>query len=258
MEDILEYIERYKYGIIGTTVIHIAAFFYFNFKTIEQPFHMPEPQVEMMIPLDDIDFDPEIMEQLKQTKDNQVVEEVYNVSADQNDSRDKSYENFSTQELDEQVESEARMLEQQYFEEWAATHDNGSGDGNDAGADLQIDKNNNDKRNQNNIDKNNIQIGGSNAFAGEVMVSFNLPNRKAHSLPRPGYTCNSSGTVVIDVKVDKSGSVKSATYNSSLSRSASECMIEKAMRYAKKSRFNFSGSATGTQEGTITYKFVSK
>jgi len=90
------------------------------------------------------------------------------------------------------------------------------------------------------------------------MVSFDLDNRKAHSLPRPGYTCNSSGTVVVNIKVDKSGEVKSADFNSALSSSADECMVEKAIRYAKKSRFNLNSNSPMLQSGTITYKFVSK
>jgi hypothetical protein len=255
MDTFFDYIEKYKFAIIGTMVFHVAFFFYFNFKTIETPFKMPNPEVEMSVPLDDIEFDPEIMEKLELTKNNQVSEEVYNVASDANDTREKSYENYSTQEMDAQVESDARNLEQQYFNEWAATHD--SGDGVDGSADIELDKNqNNDKTNS--VDKSNIQTGGSNAFAGEVMVSYSLNKRDAHSLPKPGYTCNSTGTVVIDVKVDKSGSVKTASYNSGLSRSADECMISKSLRYAKKSRFNFSSSAPATQSGTITYKFVSR
>lgn len=256
MDSFLTYVEKYKFAILGTIVFHVIFFFYFNFKTIETPFKLPPPEVEMAIPIDEIDFDPELMEKLEKTKDNQVSEEIYNMSSDANDVRDKSYENYSTQELDEQVMNDAKNLEQQYFNEWAATHDGGDGNNNST-ADIDI-ENKNKVKNQNNIDKSNITTGGANSFAGEVMVSFDLKNRKAHSLPRPGYTCNSTGTIVIDVKVDKSGEVKSATFNSSLSRSADECMISKAIRYAKKSRFNFSSSAPGTQSGTITYKFVSK
>jgi archaellum component FlaC len=257
VDSFLTYVEKYKFAILGTVLFHVVFFFYFNFKTIERPFKFPDPEVEIALPLEDVEFDPEIMEQLEKLKDNQVSEEVYNLASDANDTREKSYENFSTQELDEQVENEARNLEQQYFNEWAATHDNGESGDNGSSADIEMD-NDKETKSQNDVDKSTINTGGSKSFAGEVMVSYKLDNRKAHSLPKPGYTCNSTGTVVIDVKVDKSGSVKSATYNASLSRSASECMIDKAIRYAKKSRFNFSSSSPGSQSGTITYKFVSK
>jgi hypothetical protein len=214
---------------------------------------MPDPEISLSIPLDDIEFDPEIMKMMDLDK-TQPSEEIYNLAADQNDTREKSYDDFSTQEIDDQVEFDAKQLEQQYFDEWAATHDKGD---NGSTADIELDKDKNNK-NPNEINNSNIKTDGSNAFAGSVMVSFNLKDRKAHSLPKPGYTCNSSGTVVIDIKVDKNGGMRTATYNPSKSRGADECMISKALKYARKSRFNLSNSAPSTQSGSITYKFVSK
>jgi len=251
VDALLEYIERYKFAIFGTVIFHVLVFFYFNFKTIEEPFRMPDPEISLSIPLDDIEFDPEIMKMMNLDKQ-QPSEEVYNLAADQNDTREKSYDDYSTQEIDDQVEFDAKKLEQQYFDEWAATHDNGD---NGSTADIELDK---DKNKSNEINKSNIKTDGSNAFAGSVMVSFNLKDRKAHSLPKPGYTCNSSGTVVIDIKVDKNGGMRTATYNPSKSQGADECMISKALKYARKSRFNLSNSAPSTQSGSITYKFVSK
>ena len=256
METFLENVEKYKYAILGTALVHIIFFFYSTFATLDKPYKSVNPEAEILLPLDDVEFDPEIMEQLNLNKEPKESEEVANLSADQNDKREKSYENFSTQEMDEQVEADAKELEKKYFEEWAATHDNG-GSNSSSNADLEVDKPEKDK-NHNTVDKSNIRTDGSNAYAGEVMVSYSLDNRKAHSLPRPGYTCNSSGTVVIDVKVDKSGEVKSVSFNSEMSRGADECMVNKALDYAKRSRFNYSGGAPGSQSGTITYKFVSK
>ncbi|UKN02161.1 energy transducer TonB [Paracrocinitomix mangrovi] len=255
MDQFLDYIEKYKFAIFGTIGIHILFFFYANFTTLKQPYKIYQETTEIYIPLEDIEMDPEIMKILEVEKKEGIAEEVTNISADQNDKRDKSFENFSSQELDEQVENEAKALEQQYFDEWASTHDN-SGDNSSSASDKdsQLDK----KNNSNNINNRNMDSDGANAVAGEVMVSYSLDNRKAHSLPRPGYTCNSSGTVVIDVKVDQAGNVKSASVNTSRSNGATECMIDKALTYAKKSRFNFSNKAPGSQSGTITYKFVSK
>jgi hypothetical protein len=42
------------------------------------------------------------------------------------------------------------------------------------------------------------------------------------------------------------------------SAGSSKCMIDQAVSYARKSRFNFSGSAAKSQEGTITYTFISQ
>jgi hypothetical protein len=249
VDNVLGYIEKYRFAIIGTVMIHVAFFFYANFATVTKPYKLVPPEVVISIPLDDIDFDPELMEQLALTNP-QESEEVFNVAADANDSRERSYEDYSTQEMETFDMTNAKDLEAQYMAEWAATHP-------DEKASADITDKNNDKNDDRNPTDKSIDDKGSNAFAGAVMVSYDLESRKAHSLPKPGYTCNSAGTVVIDVKVDKSGSVKTATFNSSLSRSADECMISSALRYAKKSRFNMSSSSS-SQAGTITYKFVSK
>jgi hypothetical protein len=102
-----------------------------------------------------------------------------------------------------------------------------------------------------------VSSGGANQYAGEVMISYNLKDRKAYKLPNPGYTCNGSGVVVITIKVDKSGEVKLANFNAEKSSGATECMINRALTYAKKSRFDYAANA-GIQTGTITYKFLGK
>jgi hypothetical protein len=89
------------------------------------------------------------------------------------------------------------------------------------------------------------------------MVSYNLKGRKAKRLRNPGYTCgNNNGKVVVDIKVAQSGEVVFAKYNTQLSVAASVCMIEKAESYAKRSKFNYSATASKTQTGTITYTFI--
>lgn len=255
MNRFLDYIERYKFAIIGTVLFHVMFFMTSNFVTVKTPYGHTEEFEEIELDADAIEMDEEMLEMLeKLNQQNEMNEQLYNLAADQNDQRERSYENFSAQELDEQVEREARELEQQYFDDWAATHPDSDSPPpkdnrpNDAGENA---RENREKPDNN----NNMDNEGSNAFAGPVMVSFNLKNRKAHSLANPGYTCNGAGTVVISIKVDKSGNVKSADFNSALSRGATECMILKATKYAKKSRFDYSQSASGLASGTITYKF---
>ena len=95
------------------------------------------------------------------------------------------------------------------------------------------------------------------------MVSFNLKNRQPHQdnmwfIRNPGYTCNGNGIVVVDIKVNQSGNVTSVILNSNMSRNANSCMVEAGIKYAKMSRFKYSGSAAKIQAGTITYEFISK
>jgi hypothetical protein len=249
MDRFLDNIEKYKFAIIGTLVIHILVFFFSIFTTVKNVGFITPPEVEIEIPLDDIEFEPEIAEILDLDKEKLPAQEVSNLAADANDIRDKSYEDYSTnpQDLSEESMLSAKELEAKYFEEAAAKNDRSN----------VADNMEEHKLNEKKSDKTNVTTGGENAYAGEVMIKYNLADRKSHSLHNPGYTCNSIGTVVVQIKVDKNGDVKETSFVPGASNGATECMIEKSIRSAKKSRFDYKGG-TAMQTGTITYKFIVK
>lgn len=93
------------------------------------------------------------------------------------------------------------------------------------------------------------------AAAGDGGISFSLGNRTYSSLPKPEYSLQKSGTVVVEVTVDRNGNVTqvrggvrgSTTYDTELVRAA-----ETAARRAK---FNMNPNAPAYQTGTITYVF---
>lgn len=87
-------------------------------------------------------------------------------------------------------------------------------------------------------------------------VSYSLLDRRSISLPPPIYTCIEGGTIVINIEVGPYGYVSDATYNSKSSNTSNGCLIENAIAYALKSRFN--SSSKSRQLGTITYVFQSK
>lgn len=249
MDKFLDYIEKFKFAIIATLVFHLAFFLWSNFVTVKDIKRIPPPEVDIEIPLDDIEFDEEMMKMLDLDKEPLPNQNLANMAADANDNREKSYDDYSTNEEDfsEEAQMSAKELEAKYFNEVASSENN----------DRHNKLENIDKHELKTYDKStkNTTSGGKNAYAGEVMISYNLKERKAYSLPNPGYTCNGSGVVVIQIKVDKSGSVKFADYSASQSNHATQCMIERAIKYAKKSRFDYV-SGSGMQTGTITYKFV--
>lgn len=73
------------------------------------------------------------------------------------------------------------------------------------------------------------------------------------SLPKPAYTANAAGKVLIDVVVDASGKVTKATYRAQGSTTNNAELVEAARRAALKARFTESESMV--QGGTITYIF---
>ena len=95
---------------------------------------------------------------------------------------------------------------------------------------------------------------GRTATGGDG-ISFSLGNRSYSSLPSPEYSLQKSGTVVVEITVDRNGNVTqvrggvrgSTTYDTELIRTA-----EAAARRAK---FNVSPTAPAYQTGTITYVF---
>ena len=94
-----------------------------------------------------------------------------------------------------------------------------------------------------------------NAFTGRSTINYFLKNRYNDKLLNPVYTCISGGKVYIDIKVNQEGFVVDASYNRSKSNTTNECLIETALKYAKRSKFNSDFNAKEIQKGYITYDF---
>lgn len=75
------------------------------------------------------------------------------------------------------------------------------------------------------------------------------------SLPKPDYTVNKSGKVVVKISVDQYGSVVSATPGITGTTVQDKVLWEAAKKAALEAKFNLSSSAPTMQEGTITYIF---
>jgi hypothetical protein len=87
-------------------------------------------------------------------------------------------------------------------------------------------------------------------------ISYSLVDRNSYQLPPPIYTCIEGGKVVINIKVDRLGYVIGADFNSTSSNTSNGCLVENAIEYALKARFNPSSKIL--QIGTITYLFQPK
>lgn len=90
----------------------------------------------------------------------------------------------------------------------------------------------------------------------KTSVSYSLVDRNNYELPPPICTCEEGGKVVINIKVDNLGYVVEADFNSRSSNTTDWCLIENAITYAYRARFD--SSSKPHQIGTITYLFQSK
>lgn len=96
----------------------------------------------------------------------------------------------------------------------------------------------------------------NNLAARRTSVSYSLVDRNNYKLPPPIYTCIEGGKVVINIKVDALGYVTEADFNAKSSGTDNGCLVDNAIAYALKARFNSSDKEF--QRGTITYLFQGK
>lgn len=88
-------------------------------------------------------------------------------------------------------------------------------------------------------------------------VSYFLENRWHRYLYIPTYKCQGGGTVIIDIVIDKSGKVISATLAENKS-THDQCLLEEAYHSATTAVFNSDSKSPTKQLGTITYVFLAQ
>jgi len=251
----LDAIDKYKFGILAAFATYIALFIYFQFESFEHYFEIvPYNQTARVIPEE---------EQVQLTPENVEVspnyaQEVLNMADNVSDGRETSFEKYYENQTPAQVAADIKALEKQMKNDAGGAQDRKK-------LQSMIDAR---KKHQEDL-KNDVKAptatqGGNVKAAGQTMVSFDLGGRDAYQnnkwyVRNPGYKCDNSSrvVVVIDVDVNSSGNVISAQLNSSKSSSASSCEVDEALKYAKKSRFEFK-SGSGTQSGWIKYIFMPK
>jgi hypothetical protein len=88
-------------------------------------------------------------------------------------------------------------------------------------------------------------------------VSYFLENRWHRYLYIPTYKCQGGGTVIIDIVIDQSGRVTSATIAENKS-THDQCLLEEAYHSATTAVFNSDSKSPTKQVGTITYVFLAQ
>jgi hypothetical protein len=253
MNRIFDWIDKYKFGLIATVAAYIFIFSYLQMQSYTEyfpiePFH-DGPTIEKE---EEIALDPENIEVPPDYQG-----DIKNISRDRNDKRERSADNWS-QNQPSSGEQYAKDMEKKFFEE---TGGEAKRDAIRKQAEADRKKNEQNQKNAKSSSQNNTGTGGTNkAYAGSVMVDWELSDRSSSRLPVPGYMCGvgEAGLIVVDISVNQSGNVVSARYNSGASSSSNPCMVEQAKNYALKSRFNYSSSASNTQSGKIYYTFISQ
>jgi hypothetical protein len=93
--------------------------------------------------------------------------------------------------------------------------------------------------------------GGSGGGSGYI-----LNGRKALSKPKPNSECsNETGTIVVQITVDKNGNTISAIPGVKGTTIAAKCLREQAKMAAMNTKWDADNDAPTKQTGTITYNF---
>lgn len=87
-------------------------------------------------------------------------------------------------------------------------------------------------------------------------ISFDLSGRTMVRKPTVNDDSQEQGKVVVDVTVDKTGKVLTATGPGRGSTTTSSVLVRKAIEAARKTQFNPSPAGVEEQRGTMTFNFI--
>ncbi len=87
---------------------------------------------------------------------------------------------------------------------------------------------------------------------------YQLGNRAVLARPKPEYTCNEEGKVVVKIWVDRKGNVTRAEPGDRGTTNAAQCLLSKAKEAALKTRWQGDINAPEQQIGRIIYRFQRK
>ena len=216
------------------------------------------PPIEYIIEFVDQEPTPEEVEKLKQQRDKlqeeidrrlAAVQQVKNVqsneSAEEGGAESQNYDN-ETQQMMDKIASDMASNRSDYESGMREANGIGKGgSGNGSGG-----------------KKGN---GKDSKFKGAVTVSYDINyvsgNKKVArtaraSLYKPAYLAKEGGYVVLEVRVDRNGTVKSAVVKESSNSALNEIARKAALNTG--TIFNIDPNAPVSNVGTITYTFVAQ
>lgn len=176
----------------------------------------------------------------RRLKDVQNVKNLKSNDASENSgSREKLGHDAETQEMMDKIASDMQANRSEYESGMREVSEIGKGgEGNGSGSDKGD--------------------GDKGKFTGAVTVAYNFtePVRHHRDLYVPAYKTKGGGVVVVEVTLDRNGTVTSARIESSTNSELNAQALAAARH--RKTLFKIDGTAPQSQKGTITYTFVAQ
>ena len=85
-----------------------------------------------------------------------------------------------------------------------------------------------------------------------------LKNRYTIRKKIPSYLCNNEGVVRLNVKVNQKGIITECSVNNEYSNTTNECLINSAINYVKKWKFNPDYNDSQKATGWIEFVYLSQ
>lgn len=166
----------------------------------------------------------------------------------------QTHQAFNETQEEKQQNFESR-LEEIYQKNSAESQASEEENSNSTSGEFQINKNKK-KETAKQSDGNNSseEIATKTGTLRNSSISFSLVGRSALDIPNPIYTCDTFGTVVVNITVNAEGAVVNSSINTAASTTTNECLTRKAQEYATSAVFS-KLAGRNSQVGTITYNF---
>ncbi len=251
-----------KEGLIGTIVFHVLLLLLFIFTGLTYQVPPPETGLTVNFGTSDVgmgDVQPDESGQPTPEKP-QPEEQVTPVSSEEQPSESKedvvtqdmedalsvpdSKEESKNETSEEKKEEKPEVNEnlQKAFEKMGSAQSSGGSEGDD---DVPGDKGQTD----------GVKNGGAYVGGGTGDGNYYLKGRAALSKPKPDYTCQEEGKVVVIIKVDRKGKTVSAKVGKGTTNMA-ECLTKRAIEAAMRTKWEPDSNAPFEQQGSITYHFI--
>ena len=250
--------EKRNRGVLFTALFYVGAFlvlFFFGFTT---PLPLPEEE-GIMIDFGDSEMGSGIVEPEKTVSipEPVVVPEIEesNMTQDYEESAATVPERAVQEEKVEKVKEPIEEVEEVREVDPLALYQNTS-ESNSNNSESEGIAGGEGNQGRPDGDPNSNQYTGNGA--GHGGVGYSLKGRKPKGLPKPSYTSNEQGIVVVKITVNREGKVIAAIPGAKGSTTMDSALLNAAKEAALNTNFDKKISAPSRQSGTITYHFVLK
>lgn len=245
---IFEFIERFKFSLIGVFATYAFITVWANWFVIESV--IPAPLPDKVIA--EIDYsEQDVIEENEIQDPNENInpetgEPMTNVAANVTQEKTTYTNSFSKSQTDQEVWNELKAMEAAEFN--SLQKDN---------PDLIDPSDITDKDVNPNLVKEDAQTNEKAGYGMDIVatVYYKLDDRNVLKEKKPSYLCKSEGTVRVTIKVNQKGQVVTAEIDESHTNTQNTCLRDAALEYAKLWKFNQDFNDILRKQGWIEFKY---